>query len=111
MSQLQRIGTRSTTVHTNEDGMTQVVYHSTAVVSFNDKVIILNTGGWDTLTTKTRMNQASNQFRLGYNVYQKDFEWFVSFKGKVTPFTEHTLTLNRQYITQNKEMGNEISQG
>jgi hypothetical protein len=95
MSQVTQIGRVATTVHTNEDGQTVVIYHQTPVVKFDSKHIILNHGGWTTNTTKTRMNQASNQFRLGYNVFQKDYSWFVSFKGKTIPFNEYTLTLKR----------------
>jgi len=76
MSQLQSIGSHKTTIST-DDEFTRVVYHSTAVVKFNHQKVILNSGGWLTATTKARMNQTSNQFNLGFTVYQKDFEWFV----------------------------------
>jgi hypothetical protein len=95
MSQLQTIGRTATTVHTDKDGITRVIYHSTPVVSFDDNKITLNTGGWSTNTTKTRMNQASNQFNLGYQVYQKDFNWFVVFKDKTIEYNGYELTLNR----------------
>lgn len=94
MSQTYRLGTRATSVFTDDNGMTNVVYHSTAVVKFDSKKIILSSGGWHTNTTKTRMNQASNQYGLGFNVYQKDFAWFVDFKGKTHDF-EDGLTLDR----------------
>lgn len=44
---------------------------------FREAWVILNSGGWRTVTTKTRMNQAANQFGLGYGVYQRKGEWFV----------------------------------
>ena len=59
MGQTSQIGRVATTVHTNEQGQTQVVYHSTAVVNFKHKLIVLNHGGWMTATTKTRI-----EFRL-----------------------------------------------
>ena len=77
MALLTRVGTVATTISTNEQGHTQVVYHSTPVVTFSSKFIVLNHGGWMTSTTKNRMNQASHQFNLGYTVYQKAFNWFV----------------------------------
>lgn len=87
MSQQSRIGRTATSIYT-ENGFTSVRYHSTEVVKFNHEKIILNTGGWHTFTTKTRMNQASRQFDLGYSVSQKNYEWFVSFKGKSLPFVD-----------------------
>lgn len=65
-----------------EDGWTIVRYHSTDVVRFNQSTIILDTGGWNTATTQTRMNQASNQFELGYRVYRKQFTLYVKWMDK-----------------------------
>lgn len=58
--------------------------------------LFLTAGGWWTNTTKNRMNQASNQFDLGYNVFQKDFNWFVDYRGKVFEFNENRIVLNRK---------------
>ena len=96
MGQMQKVGTHATTIgRDSSTNMMTVKYQNTYVVSFNDVSIILNTGGWFTNTTKTRMNQASNQFGLGYQVYQKDFEWFVDYKGKTHQFDGNELILTR----------------
>lgn len=94
MPQQYKIGTHKTSILT-EEGFTKVIYHNTPVVSFNQESIILNTGGWFSLTTKTRMNQTSNVFNLGFNVYQKAYSWFVSFKGQTLKFDGNKLTLKR----------------
>jgi len=79
MSRRDRIGLLATTVIT-EDGITTVTFHSTPVVTWvRDKdLVILDTGGWKTVTTKARMNQAANEFGLPYHVGQKDGAWFVT---------------------------------
>jgi hypothetical protein len=95
MGQTQRISGRATNVFTDDEGILNVVYHATHVVrSFPSGKIVLDTGGWRTVTTKARMNQAANQFKLGYSVFQKDFDWFVAWKGKTLSFDERTITLN-----------------
>lgn len=94
MAQQYRLGSKATKLFT-KGRSTCVKYHNTVVVKFTSKTIILNTGGWKTATTKTRMNQASNSFNLGYNVFSKSGKWFVSFKGKFLPFKGKTLTLRR----------------
>ena len=81
MPQMQTVSKNNTVIYKGHDNMIVVKLHQTEVVRFNDKKIILNSGGWQTVTTKTRMNQASNQFGLGYYVYQKDHEWFVDYNG------------------------------
>tara|TARA_R110002020_G_scaffold457975_1_gene675086 strand:- start:185 stop:517 length:333 start_codon:yes stop_codon:yes gene_type:complete len=72
------IGKHKTTV-TSQDGIIKIKYHYTDVVTIdnNTSKITLDHGGWRTLTTKTRMNQTSNEYGLGFRVYQKDFNWFV----------------------------------
>tara|TARA_R100001530_G_C4220523_1_gene129808 strand:- start:43 stop:426 length:384 start_codon:yes stop_codon:yes gene_type:complete len=101
MSQLQTIGSHKTTVAT-DDGFTRVTYHQTAVVKFNHNEIILNSGGWETVTTKSRMNQTSNQFDLGFRVYQKDYEWFVECCGKIYDFFDG-MRIDRRKNTVTKK--------
>ena len=94
MSQQQTLGRTATNVKTR-DGITTIQYHETDVVSFNHEGIILNTGGWFTSTTKTRMNQASNQFDLGYYVKQVGGKWYCDFKGRCYDFDGNILKLAR----------------
>lgn len=86
-------GTATDILH--DGGMITVTYHGTPVVKFDDKKIILNTGGYKTATTKTRMNQAANQFGLGYKVEQKHGGWGVMYKGYPYLFGGSVLTLKR----------------
>ena len=89
MGQTQRVSGVATSIRRDQDGYTCVRYHQTDVVRFKDESIILNTGGWFTATTKVRMNQASNQFGLGFHVYQKSHEWFVRMEdGRVLRMTD-----------------------
>lgn len=104
MSQTHTLGKTATTV-TRKDGVLRVVYHSTEVVRVDaDGVITLDTGGWKTVTTKTRMNQAANQFGLGYLVHQENFDWFVRIpqgdgdnrwrNALIIPFNGREITFN-----------------
>ena len=66
-----------------DDSTTSFVYRGTTVVEWfplEDRVV-LRDGGWQSVTTKLRMNQASNQFDLGFSVYQDKFVWFVQTKS------------------------------
>ena len=87
MAQQHKLGTTATTVKT-VDGVTYVTYHETDVVEFDRDKITLNSNGWRTHTTKTRMNQASNRFGLGFTVFQRDYAWFVNFGGKIHDFKD-----------------------
>jgi hypothetical protein len=94
MGQTHRVSGRATTVAKDTAGNLVVTYHSTAVVTARpDGSVVLNTGGWRTVTTKARMLQAAHQFSLGYYVYQKAGNWFATWRGKIYPFIEDTLIL------------------
>jgi hypothetical protein len=96
---MHTLGTTATSVFT-EDGWTKVVYHSTVVVKWNAETIELNTGGWSSATTKARMNQASNQYGLGYTVSQRNYKWYVSIQ---------TMSLTGEWVTIEKEFDRQAS--
>lgn len=84
-----------TEVYEDSSRYTCVSYRNTVVAKWNPFEIILDTGGWYTVTTKRRMNQASNEFNLGFSVSQVKGDWIVSFKGKDTLFYDG-MTLQRK---------------
>ena len=88
------IGTHKTTI-SDDGGKKTVRYHNTNVVTFDNNRVTLDTGGWTTYTTKKRMNQASQTFGIGFEVYQKDWEWFVEYKGETIEYQGDTLILDR----------------
>ena len=94
MAQQYRLGTHKTYIRT-QNRTTKVRYHYTDVVSFSPSLITLNTGGWFTNTTKTRMNQASRQYNLGYRVQQIRGRWIVHYRGRKIPFTGNSVTFRR----------------
>lgn len=93
MSQTHKLGKHATSVYpiTDKKGNlgTAVRYYSTVIVKvFNDR-IELNSGGWRTATTKTRMNQAASQFGLDFIVTQRNFDWYVTTPdGKIIDFLD-----------------------
>lgn len=56
-----------------------VKFHATEVVKFDQNVIKLDSGGWQTVTTKRRMNEVSARYLLHFGVYQERGHWFISF--------------------------------
>ena len=83
-----------------------VKYHDTVVVSWDNvpvrygsrnlRFIRLHTGGWLTPATRRRMNQASDCFGLGFRVYQKDYVFYVDYRGKTYRFFQNEVRLERE---------------
>lgn len=80
MTQTRRLSKNNTKVMHNGLGMT-VILHDTIIIQLRiDGTLILDSGGWRTATTKTRMNQFANEHCGGrFHVYQKKGEWYVRF--------------------------------
>jgi len=76
MPSMQKLSDYATTVAGDGDAM-RVTYHSAVIVEWTAETVTLRTGGWDTVTTRRKMNQASNQFGLGYQVFRHDGDSFV----------------------------------
>ncbi len=70
MARTDKLSTYCTTwEHEGDRG--SVTYHRTKIVAWDGSTITLNSGGWQTVTTKRKMCQAANQFGLRFCVYQK----------------------------------------
>jgi len=85
-------GVATETIH-HTSGTIVGRYHQTSVAEKQQNKIRLDTGGWQTRTTKIRMNQFSNEFCGGaFSVYQKNHDWFVRLAdGTVLPFNDQVI--------------------
>lgn len=64
----------------------QVTYHDTPIFTaytiHGVVYIVLNTGGWRTVTTKRRMNECASALNLPFRVWQEKTVWYVSHMGE-----------------------------
>lgn len=92
----QSVVSRNNTTIAKDGEDTVVTLHQTEVVRFNDKRIVLNTGGWLTTTTMTRMTQASRQFNLGYSVGRSGGKFNITLpNGKEISTDKSVVSFNR----------------
>ena len=84
---------RATRVVKTDSGV-GIKYHRTVVVEYTEAGIVLNTGGWSTVTTKERMNTALSNLDCGMHisVFQDHGVWYVNANRRnpkyVDPFVE-----------------------
>jgi hypothetical protein len=84
-----------TVLHSDNDKQT-LVYYETPIVEFDEKDIILNTGGYRTHSTQSRMNWVSREFDLGFRIQAKGEEWVVNYQDEEHPFTDEAIRLKRK---------------
>ena len=71
-----------------------VKLHGNHIATVGDTLQICD-AGWQTVTTKSRLNALCNEFAYGCYVFQKNFDWFLGdADGNVLPFpTEEFVTV------------------
>jgi len=69
----------NTSVHFDpETGVSVVRLHGNKIAEVSDTDMTIFDGGWQTTTTKSRLNALCQEFCIaGEGVFQKDFKWFV----------------------------------
>ena len=66
------------TMVTHQDGVAFVFLHGNNIAQVGDTFIRLFDGGWQSVTTKSRLNAIlAEHGEPGDRVFQKKFEWFV----------------------------------
>ena len=69
----------NTSVHFDpETGVSIVRLHGNKIAEVSDNDMTIFAGGWQTTTTKSRLNALCQEFCVaGEGVFQKDFQWYV----------------------------------
>ena len=86
-------GSNTTVRCFKENGVTtemQVLLHGNLIAGLDTATNDLNisSAGWETVTTKSRLNAILEEFASGCRVIQKDFEWVLSDFGTLKPFVD-----------------------
>ena len=85
----------NTTV-TTEDGVSVVHLHGNKIAEVGDNFIVLFDGGWQSNTTKSRLNAILREHGCpGERVFQQNFQWFVSMNGFVIHALDNHLSIVR----------------
>ena len=66
-----------------------------ATYNYDLKELSLYDGGWQSNTTKSRLNALCYEFATGFSVFQKNWDWFVSdFQSKTVKDFTNGITVN-----------------
>jgi len=79
----------NTSVHFDpETGVSVVRLHGNKIAEVSDTDMTIFDGGWQTVTTKSRLNALCDYFCIdGEGIFQKDFKWFVRKFVAESPIT------------------------
>ena len=77
-----------------------VVLHRTAIAVYdhNNEALKLNSGGYTTNTTKSRLNAILDELITGARVYQKAFDWYLSYNNQTVDFWDNMILVNGEVV-------------
>ena len=91
----------NTQVSYNESSNCSSVYlhgHQIATIDHHTNAVKLSSCGWQTVTTKSRLNAILSEVKWGAKVYQKDFNWFVSYADQVVSFFDNMILVDANHL-------------
>lgn len=95
MAQQHKISKNNTRIVTEGDTR-MVCLHSTPIVKVTPDTIYLNTGGWLTTTTMTRMNQVASEWDLGFRVSRRGGKFRIWIDGQEYYTDDNTYMIVRK---------------
>lgn len=78
---------RENTAVVVDGDIVKVLLHGNKIAELGENFVTLFDGGWQTNTTKSRLNAILSENGVGNeHVFQRDYQWFISYDGKVEEF-------------------------
>mgnify|MGYP003148809375 FL=1 len=72
--------------------------HQIATLDHNNQALKLSSCGWQTVTTKSRLNAILDEINYGCKVFQKNFDWFVSYNNQTVDFWDGMILCGGQIL-------------
>jgi len=72
--------------------------HNIATVDHATNAVKISSCGWTTNTTKSRLNAILSEVKYGCSVFQKQWNWYVSFRGQTQDFMDGMILLDAQSL-------------
>ena len=69
-----------------------------ATVEHSTNAVKVSSCGWHTVTTKSRLNAILSEVKYGCSVFQKQWNWYVSFRGQTQDFMDGMILLDTQSL-------------
>ena len=87
----------NTTVCYNDSTNCSSVYlhgHQIATLDHNSNALKLSSCGYQTNTTKSRLNAILDEVKYGCRVFQKQWNWFVSYRDETASFWDGMILID-----------------
>ena len=72
--------------------------HRIATLCHETKAVKIDSCGYTTNTTKSRLNAILDEVKWGCRVFQKNFDWFVSYNDDVKDFFDGMILVDANHL-------------
>ena len=89
-------GSNTQVTYNNSTNCSQIFLHGHQIATFdhNLKALKISSCGYTTNTTKSRLNAILEEVKYGCKVFQKNWNWFVSYQGQTASFWDGMILLD-----------------
>ena len=89
-------GSNTTVCYNDSTNCSSVYLHGHQIATFdhNLKAVKLSSCGYETNTTKSRLNAILEEVKYGCKVFQKNFDWFVSYNDQTRNFWDGMILID-----------------
>ena len=93
-------GSNTQVTYNNSTNCSSIFLHGHQIATFdhNLKAVKLSSCGYTTNTTKSRLNAILDEVKWGCKVFQKKFEWFVSYNGQTKDFFDGMILVDANHL-------------
>lgn len=87
-----KMSTNNTKVE-SDNGLTKVMLHGNTIaeIDWAGKLLYISNCGWQTTTTKSRLNAILGALKPGTSIYQKKGTWYLSDAKKTKEFERNEV--------------------
>ena len=89
-------GSNTSVSYIDSTNCSSIYLHGHQIASFdhNLKAVKLSSCGYETVTTKSRLNAILEEVKYGCRVFQKNFDWFVSYNDQTASFWDGMILID-----------------
>ena len=89
-------GSNTQVTYNESTNCSSVCLHGHLIATFdhNLKAVKISSCGYETNTTKSRLNALLEEVKYGCKVFQKDFNWFVKYQDQVASFWDGMILID-----------------
>ena len=89
-------GSNTTVLYNESTNCSQVLLHghNIATLDHSTNALKISSCGYETVTTKSRLNALLEEVKYGAKVFQKNFNWFVSYRNQTASFWDGMILID-----------------